>query len=128
MQLPARVRSKPGMALIAILALVLVVGGYWFFTSGPGWSLISPRGSTVATFSGDGDATTASFRVREAWRIEWDSKGSSFAMTISGDENMGTVVQVTEPENGVTAPPSKGTFHLELKAQGSWTIRILQGR
>ena len=128
MPLSARLRSRTGIALVAALLVLVVVGGYWFFTHGPGWSIVSPRGATVAEFSGDGDGATAGFRVREGWRIEWSTTGTSFAMTIGGDLNMGTVIRVQGPEDGVTAPPSQGTFHLEIDAEGPWTIRILQGR
>ena len=124
----SRVRTRSGIAALAVLVVVLVVGGYWFFTEGPGWSIVSPRGATVASFSGNGDQATPSFRVREGWRIDWKSTGTSFAMTISGDVNMGTVVQVEGPKDGLTAPPEKGTFHLEIKAAGPWTATILQGK
>lgn len=113
-----------GLALVAVVAL----GGYWFFTEGPGWPVISPRGSTVAMFSGDGDLTTATFRVREGWRIRWEASGQAFAMGIEGDVNMGTVVRIDAPDSGLTAPPREGTFRLEIRATGPWTATILQGR
>ena len=116
------------MAIISILAVLLVVGGYWFFSTGPGWPLVSPRGSTVATFSGDSDQVTSDFRVREGWRIEWKTTGTGFTMAINGDQNMGTVVSVSSPDNGLTAAPSKGTFHVEVRASGPWEVKILQGR
>lgn len=124
----ARWRRPAWLAAGGLLAAVLLVGGYWFFSEGPGWPIISPRGATVASFSGDGDLVTQSFRVREGWRIQWASTGSSFAMAIDGDRNMGTVVQVAGPEDGLAAPPSEGTFHLEITASGPWTITVLQGR
>lgn len=114
---------------IGVAGLALVVGlVVSFFSYGPGWPIVSPRGSTVASFSGDSDLTTESFRVREGWRIQWESTGATFAMGIDGDLNMGTVVSVEGPETGLTAPPSKGTFHLEIRASGPWTATILQGR
>lgn len=120
---------RPILIGVAVgLAVVLAVGGYWFFSEGPGWPIISPRGSTVATFSGEGDQTTSAFRVREGWRIRWESTGETFAMSIDGDQNMGTVVSVDVPQTGLTAPPSKGTFQLEIRATGPWTATVLQGR
>lgn len=111
-----------------MLGAVLAVGGWWFFTEGPGWPIISPRGSTVASFSGDGDLTTASFRVREGWRIRWQGHGDRFAMTILGDANLGTVVDISEPGEGLTAPPTGGTFHVEVRSSGPWTLVVTQGR
>lgn len=124
----ARWRRPAWLAAGILLAGLLILGGYWFFSEGPGWRIISPRGATVASFSGDGDQLTQSFRVREGWRIQWASTGSAFEMAIDGDRNMGTVVQVAGPEDGLAAPPSAGTFHLEITATGSWTITVLQGR
>jgi len=114
-------------AFAVAIALLLILGGYWVFTQGPGRQLLSPQGSTVASFSGATDQTTGSFQVREGWAIHWDSTGQKFAFAIRGDRDFGTVINITEPGSGVTSPTGAGSFHLEVTAQGSWTISITQG-
>jgi hypothetical protein len=125
---PARRRRRWVLpALVAAIALIVILGGYWAFTQGPGRQLLSPAGSTVATFSGDSDQTTGSFQVREGWAIHWDSTGQKFAFAIRGDRDFGTVINITEPGSGVTSPTGTGSFDLEVTAQGAWTISITQG-
>jgi hypothetical protein len=114
---------------VGIAAGVLLLGvTLSFFTSGPGWSIASPRGSTVVQYSGDGDHVTSAFRVREDWRIEWQTSGPLFAMSITGDQDLGTVVTANGPDSGLTAPPIAGVFKLEITANGPWTAKVLQGR
>ena len=114
---------------IGVASLVLVAGLLTsFFTTGPGWNIISPRGATVAEFSGDGDQVTSTFRVRDSWRIEWETSGPAFAISITGDQDFGTVVTSSGPDSGLTAPPFGGEFRLEIRASGPWTAKVLQGR
>jgi hypothetical protein len=114
---------------IGAAALVLVIGlVVSFFSYGPGWSIASPRGAIVAEFSGDGDQVTSSFRVREDWRIEWQTSGPAFAMSITGDQNLGTVVTANAADSGLTAPPVPGVFQIEIRASGPWSLKVLQGR
>lgn len=117
------------LAAIGISALVLVLGlAISFFSYGPGWSIASPRNTTVAEFSGDGDQITSEFRVREDWRIEWETSGPAFAMAITGDQDLGTVVTADGADSGLTAPPIPGVFQIEIRASGPWTVKVLQGR
>jgi hypothetical protein len=109
------------------IAILLILGGFWLFTQGPGRQLLSPQGSTVASFSGESDQTTGSFQVREGWAIHWGSTGQKFAFAIRGDRDFGTVINITEPGRGVTSPTGAGSFHLDVTAQGAWTISITQG-
>lgn len=121
-------RSRRLTSLILIvLALALLFGGYWFFTQGPGRQLLSPAGSAVAAFGGEGSQTTEPFQVREGWAIEWESTGDTFAFAIQGDRDFGTVIDIDEPGNGVTSPTGGGSYHLEVTAQGAWSITIKQG-
>lgn len=124
----AQQRRRPGSLLFAIVVVVILAGGaYWYLAQGPGRSLLSPSGSAVVRLSGDGDQTTESFTVRQGWAIEWDSSGDAFAFAIRGDRDFGTVIDVVEPGNGVTSPTGEGTFHLEVAAEGPWTITVKQG-
>jgi hypothetical protein len=114
-----------GAALV--VGLLLLVGTWWLFTQGPGAALLSPPGSTVASFSGEGNQTTDSFSVREGWSIQWQSEGQSFSYAIRGDRDFGTVITVDEPTSGVTNPTGSGTYHLEITAEGAWQVDVIQG-
>jgi hypothetical protein len=46
---------------------------------------------------------------------------------MSGDRDLGTVVEQDEPGSGVTSPVGGGTFRLEIEAEGAWKIQIVQG-
>lgn len=122
-----RNRRRWLIVAVLIVAILLVALGYWLFTEGPGARLLSPPRSSVTEFAGEGDQITSSFRVRQGWQIRWESSGARFALTIRGDRNFGTVVNEDEPASGVTSPPAPGTFHLEVSAEGPWTITVLQG-
>lgn len=123
----ARIPRWIASIVLVIALIVSFVGVYWFFTQGPGLQILSPAGSTVAAFGGEGDQTTATFQVREGWGIQWESKGTQFAFAIQGDRDFGKVIDINEPGSGVTSPTGAGSFHLEVTAKGPWTISITQG-
>jgi hypothetical protein len=123
-----RRRWNAPLVLISILIIVVVaVGAYWFVTQGPGQRIVSPPGSEIAEFSGDGDQTTESFTVRGQWQVHWQNSGDEFVFAIDGDQDLGTIIEQEEPGSGVTNVVAAGTFHLEVTANGPWTIRITQG-
>jgi hypothetical protein len=116
--------------LLFVSALIIVgvaIGAYWFVTLGPGQRIVSPPGSDIAEFSGDGDQTTGSFTVRGQWQVHWDNEGDNFAFAIAGDRDLGTIIEQEEPGSGVTNVVAAGTFHLEVTAEGPWSVRITQG-
>ena len=122
-------RNRPPWQIAAGVAgvILLVLGGYWFMAEGPGARIISPPESVVAEFTGTGDDVTESFDVRRGWRMDWSTTGDAMTIAIRGDQNMGTVVTTDEPASGTTDPPAGGVFHLEVGAEGDWTVTILQG-
>jgi hypothetical protein len=107
--------------------VAVVIGAYWFLTQGPGQRIVSPPGSDIAQFSGDGDQTTSSFTVRGQWQVHWENQGDSFSFAIAGDRDLGTIIQQTEPGSGVTNVVAAGTFHLEVNANGPWIAKVTQG-
>jgi hypothetical protein len=116
--------------LLVVSAVVIIMAtgaAYWFVTQGPGQRIVSPPRSDVAQFRGEGDQTTDSFTVRGQWQVHWENRGDSFSFAISGDQDLGTIVNQEEPGSGVTSVVAAGTFHVEVVAEGSWTIRIEQG-
>lgn len=120
-------RTTTAAAAAVVGLIVLAAIGYWFLTLGPGQTLVSPAGSTVAEFSGEGDQTTDEFEVREGWAIHWENSGESFSFAITGDRDFGTVIDQSEPGSGVTSPVGAGAYRLEIAAEGPWAIRIVQG-
>jgi hypothetical protein len=127
---PTDGRRRPGwivIALVAILVLVVGIGVYWFLTQGPGNRIVSPAGSDITEFNGEGDQTTDAFEVRGQWQVHWENSGASFAFAINGDQDLGTIVQQEGPGSGVTSVVAGGIFHLEITAEGPWEIRIAQG-
>jgi len=120
-------RQRRQVAVVTIVAIGIVAVAYWFMTLGPGARIISPPGSTIAQWTDVGDMATDSFTIRDGWQIRWSTSGERLAIAIRGDRNYGTVVDVDEPRTGTTSPSAGGTYHLEVSAEGPWTIAILQG-
>ena len=120
-------RRRLVLTASALVAVVIVVAAYWFFAFGPGVRVLSPPRSTVVEFSGTSDQSTATFQARSGWRIHWQSDGQRFAMAVRGDADLGTVIEVSEPASGVTAPAGTGSFWLDITADGAWSLRIEQG-
>jgi hypothetical protein len=114
-------------AVTVAILMVVTLGAYWFVTQGPGQQLLSPRGTEVSDFSGTKDQTTAEFTVRGQWQVHWQTEADSFKFAIRGDRDLGTIVDETEPGSGVTNVVAAGTFHLDVSADGPWSIRITQG-
>ena len=124
----ARQRFNWPLVLLSALVVVLVgAGAYWFLTQGPGQRIVSPPGSDITSFSGEGDQTTDSFTVRGQWQIHWQNEGETFSFAIDGDQDLGTIIEQEEPGSGVTNVVAAGTFHIVVTAEGPWTIRITQG-
>lgn len=121
-------RFRWPLVLISVLVIVIVaIAAYWFISRGPGQRIVSPPGSDVVEFRGEGDQTTDSFQVRGQWQIHWENSGETFAFAIRGDQDLGTIVEQEEPGNGVTSVVAAGNFHLEITAEGPWEVRIVQG-
>jgi hypothetical protein len=86
----------------------------------------SPPG-LVLRQEGTTDATTATFDVEPGWRITWRTDGESFAYAVTGDQNLGTIVDKKGPASGVTSLSLGGSFRIEIKAVGPWSIVVVNG-
>jgi hypothetical protein len=45
---------------------------------------------------------------------------------VTGDMKIGKVIDQQGPASGVTSVPVGGTFRIEVKATGPWSITVLQ--
>jgi hypothetical protein len=67
------------------------------------------------------------FEVVPGWQIQWQIDGASLAIAVSGDQNLGVVVDEAGPASGVTSLAPAGTFRLDIVANGPWSITVIQG-
>jgi hypothetical protein len=81
----------------------------------------------ILQLSGTGDETSADFDVRFGWQIQWQSEAGRITISVTGDQDLGVVVDVPGPASGVTSPPAEGKLRLEIKADGPWSINVTQG-
>src|SRR3954449_7809123 len=69
---------------------------------------------TAATFSGSGGAATPSFTVASGWEIRWTAEGKQFQVAATGAQNLGVLVNSSQPGGGSTFPRGKGKFRLQI--------------
>ncbi len=67
------------------------------------------------------------FEVVSGWQIQWQTDGASLAIAVTGDQNLGIVVDEPGPASGVTSLAPAGTFRLDIAARGPWSITVVQG-
>jgi hypothetical protein len=67
------------------------------------------------------------FEVVPGWQIQWQTEGTSLAIAVTGDQNLGVVVDEPGPASGVTSLAPAGTFQLNIVASGPWSITVIQG-
>ena len=89
---------------------------------------ISPRPSgLILEQQGTSNAATESFLVDPGWQITWRTDGESFAFSVSGDQDIGTIVDKRGPASGVTSLAPGGTFQIVVTAVGPWSIVVVNG-
>jgi len=79
----------------------------------------------VAEFSGKSSSLTDPFVVRDGWEIHWQARGKSLEATVTGDADLGMVVDQHGEGVGSTYVVGSGTFRLQIVAQGTWTVSIV---
>lgn len=85
-----------------------------------------PTQKLILAIDGSENMTSEPFTVKEGWQIQWQTDGSAFSFGLSGDQDIGTVIDEPGPASGVTSVPVGGTFKLEVKAKGPWKITVRQ--
>jgi hypothetical protein len=78
----------------------------------------------VRDFSGTGNETTETFELAGRWRLDWRSEGERFRLTVTGDNDLGTLVREQGPQNGTTVVELGGTYRIEIVAKGAWSITV----
>ena len=81
----------------------------------------------ILTLQGDSHEISDSFEVKPGWQIQWQIDGSSIAIAITGDQNLGVPVDQPDPASGVTGISQGGVFRLEIAANGPWSITVIDG-
>jgi hypothetical protein len=81
----------------------------------------------ILTLQGDSHEISDSFAVKPGWQIRWQIDGSSIAIAITGDQNLGVPIDQEGPASGVTGIAQGGTFRLEIAANGPWSITVIDG-
>jgi hypothetical protein len=81
----------------------------------------------ILEFSGTDHDVSPPFEVVPGWQIQWQTDGSSLAIAVTGDQNLGIVVDEPGPASGVTSLAPAGNFRLDVAARGPWSITIIQG-
>jgi len=80
----------------------------------------------VVEMEGTGDAISEPFDASAGLRIEWKTTGRTFRIAMTGDQDLGTIVNESGSASGVISVAVSGTFHLEVTAEGPWSITVTQ--
>jgi hypothetical protein len=81
----------------------------------------------IFTIEGKKHEVTDSFEAKPGWQIEWQIDGDALAVAVSGDPNLGVVINQKGPASGVTGIAQGGTFALNIVATGSWKVTVIDG-
>jgi hypothetical protein len=81
----------------------------------------------ILRISGTEHDVSEPFDVVSGWQIQWQTDGASLAIAVTGDQNLGIVVDEAGPASGVTSLAPAGTFRLDIAARGPWSITVVQG-
>ena len=81
----------------------------------------------MLTLEGDSHDVSDSFEVKPGWQILWQIDGTSIAVAVTGEQNLGVLIDEEGPASGVTGIAQGGVFRLEIAANGPWSIRVIDG-
>lgn len=94
--------------------------------SGPAATAAQPQ-EIILRMTGTEHDVSEPFEVVSGWQIQWQTDGASLAIAVTGDQNLGIVVDEPGPASGVTSLAPAGTFRLDIAARGPWSITVVQG-
>ena len=81
----------------------------------------------ILTLQGDSHEISDSFEVKPGWQIQWQIDGDAIAIAVSGDPNLGVVIDQEGPASGVTGIAQGGEFSLNIVANGPWKVTVIDG-
>ena len=81
----------------------------------------------IFSIEGTKHEVTDAFEAKPGWQIQWQIDGDALAIAVSGDPNLGVVVDQKGPASGVTGITQGGTFALDIVATGPWKITVIEG-
>ena len=87
----------------------------------------APPQQVLLTLEGDSHDVSDSFEVKPGWQILWQIDGTSIAVAVTGEQNLGVLIDEEGPASGVTGIAQGGVFRLEIAANGPWSIRVIDG-
>ncbi|MEZ0240386.1 MAG: hypothetical protein ACAH65_06270 [Chloroflexota bacterium] len=87
----------------------------------------APPQEIILTLRGTEHDVSDPFEVISGWQIQWQTDGASLAIAVTGDQNLGVIVDEPGPASGVTSLAPAGTFRLDIAASGPWSITVVQG-
>jgi hypothetical protein len=98
----------------------------------PTSTISSSAGPAVSTapvlkLEGTGNQRSETFDVLVGWQIQWQTDGDHIVVAVTGDQDLGDVVDFPGPASGVVSPPAGGAFRLEITADGPWSVTVIQG-
>ena len=83
--------------------------------------------SPILKLEGTGNQRSETFDVLVGWQIQWQTDGDHIVVAVTGDQDLGDVVDFPGPASGVVSPPAGGAFRLEITADGPWSVTVIQG-
>jgi hypothetical protein len=96
-------------------------------TASPQSTEVSPL-PTLLTFGGSANQVSEPFDAMPGWQIQWQTDGGQFSFAVTGDQNLGTVIDQPGPASGLISIAPGGTFRVSVNAKGPWRIVVSQGR
>jgi hypothetical protein len=98
-------------------------------TATPAATQAPPPGpqQVILTLQGDSHEISDSFEVKPGWQIQWQIEGSSIAIALTGEQNLGVLIDEEGPASGVRGIAEGGVFRLEIAANGPWSITVIDG-
>jgi hypothetical protein len=82
----------------------------------------------IVELEGEGDDVTDMFEVADGWELRWETSGGQrFQLELFTDEeeSLGVVVDQEGDGVGSVQPPAGGHYFVDITADGSWAVVVL---